>query len=114
MSVSGIDKQSEENISVQEKPGPQLQANKTTAVQADEVKERLPELLQAVEEKGETVEITRNGAAVARLAPTFRKLTPEERKERKEFLQRFRQERKTWKPSGLTIEEIVRMCRDGR
>ena len=109
MSTSEIDKQ---DSAVKEKPYPHLQASKTTEVQADEVKERLTELLRAVEENGDTVEITKDGAVVALLVPTLnREPTPEERKIRKEILERFKQERKTEKPTSMTFEELLQARR---
>ena len=114
MSTSEIDRQG--GSAVKEKPCPQLQADKTTTVSASELKERLPEILRAVEEKDETIEITKDGVTVARLVPTLnvnRELTPEELKAHREGVERFLKLCKEGKPSGMTLEELLLARRDG-
>ena len=80
-------------------------------IQTTEAKAHLAELLRTVE-RGETVAITRHGKAIAHLIPA-----PEDRAARyQEFMAAFcdlRKEWKKWKPSDLSVEQIVRLCRKG-
>lgn len=69
---------------------------------AAEAKVRLSELLRDVEQ-GETISITRHGKPIARLIPA-----PEgDRARRAEAVERFLQQKATWKGTGMSVEEIL-------
>ena len=70
-------------------------------VQATEAKTNLAELLRRVE-GGATIAITRYGRVVAHLAPAAPKGS-----EREHAVQRFLEARATWKPTGMSREEIL-------
>jgi prevent-host-death family protein len=77
-------------------------------VQATQAKALLPELLQTVE-RGETIAITRHGKTIAHLVPA------EEREcaRRKEAIDRFLEQRARWKPTGITLDEILAWRHEG-
>ena len=77
-------------------------------VRATEAKARLAELLRQVE-AGETIAITRHGAAVAHLIP----VPVEERARRQAAMDRFMQARSRWKPTGMSRDEVLATRHDG-
>ena len=74
-------------------------------VQATVVKARLSELLRDVE-RGESITITRNGRKVAALVP-------DERKRRRQAMDRFMEMRSKWKPAGISVEEFMDWRHEG-
>ena len=77
-------------------------------VQATQAKALLPELLQTVE-RGETMAITRHGKTIAHLVPAEER----ERARRKEAIDRFLEQRARWKPTGITLDEILAWRHEG-
>ena len=77
-------------------------------VQATVAKARLAELLRDVE-RGERITITRNGKKVAALVP----IEDDERKQRRQAMERFMKMRSTWKPTGMSREEILAARHEG-
>ena len=77
-------------------------------VQATEAKANFAELLRTVE-SGETVVITRHGKKIARLVPD----ADQERADRKAVVERLREMRKKWQPTGMTREEILAARHEG-
>ena len=77
-------------------------------VQATQAKALLPELLQTVE-RGETIAITRHGKTIAHLVPAEER----ERAHRKEAIDRFLEQRARWKPTGITLDEILAWRHEG-
>jgi prevent-host-death family protein len=77
-------------------------------VQATQAKALLPELLQTVE-RGETIAITRHGKTIAHLVPAEER----ERARRKEAIDRFLEQRARWKPTGITLDEILAWRHEG-
>ena len=73
-----------------------------------EAKERLPELLQAVEH-GETVAITRHSKQVAHPVPAC----AENRANRERAVAGIRQLRAGWKPVNFSAEEILASRNEG-
>ena len=82
-------------------------------VPAAEVEARLAELLRRAE-GGEEIAITRDGRTVARLSPA-RHADPEplSAAERSAAVRRFIEERKRWKRTGMTREEILAARHEG-
>ena len=78
-------------------------------VQTSEVKAHLAEILRTVE-RGETVAITRRGQTVAHMVPA----TKNRKSQYKEAVERFRQRRSKWKPSTMTVEDILLARHEGR
>lgn len=78
-------------------------------VQETEAKERLVELLRAVE-YGETVAITRHGRAIAHLVPA----RDREHARRREAVTRFRGRRRRWRRIEMSTDEILAARREGR
>ena len=74
-------------------------------VQATVAKARLAELLRDVE-RGESITITRNGRKVAALVP-------DERKRRRQAMDRFMEMRSKWKPAGISVEEFMDWRHEG-
>ena len=77
-------------------------------VQAAVVKARLSELLRDVE-RGESITITRNGRKVAALVP----IEDDERKRRRQAMDRFMEMRSKWKPAGISVEEFMDWRHEG-
>lgn len=77
-------------------------------IKATDAKARFAELLRKVE-AGESVAITRHGQTVAHLVPS----EDAERAARKAAMERFREARKTWAKTGVTLEEAMSWRRDG-
>ena len=75
-------------------------------VQATVVKARLAELLRDVE-RGESITITRNGRKVAAFVPI------DERKRRRQAMDRFMEMRSKWKPAGISVEEFMDWRHEG-
>ena len=71
-------------------------------------KARFAELLRDVE-RGESIAITRNGTRVAVLAP----IDEYEREQRQKAVDRFMEMRSTWKPTGVSTEEILSWRHEG-
>ena len=71
-------------------------------VSITEARARLAELIGAVE-RGESVSITRHGKPVAQLVPAGDR----DRVLRKQAMERFMEMRATWKPTGMTREEVL-------
>ena len=71
-------------------------------IQATEAKARLAELLRNVE-RGETMSITRHGKVVAHLVPA----SGQDRAQRKEAIERFRQRRAGWNRVEVSTAEIL-------
>ena len=78
-------------------------------VSTTEAKSRFAELVRAVE-YGETIAITRHGKTVAHLTPALDR----ERAARKEAVERFRANRRRWRRTKVTTEEILAWIREGR
>ena len=77
-------------------------------VQATVAKARLAELLRDVE-RGESITITRNGKKVAVLVP----IEDDERRRRRQAMDRFMEMRSKWKPTGMSREEILAARHEG-
>ena len=77
-------------------------------VQATVAKARLAELLRDVE-RGESITITRNGRKVAALVP----IEDDERKRRRQAMDRFMEMRSKWKPAGISVEEFMDWRHEG-
>lgn len=77
-------------------------------VNATEAKSHLAELLRTVE-RGESISITRHGKAVAHLIPAGHR----ERVLRKQAIDHFMEMRSSWKPTGMTREEILAARHEG-
>ena len=77
-------------------------------VQATVAKARLAELLRDVE-RGESITITRNGKKVAALIP----IEDDEKRRRRQAMDRFMQMRSKWKPTGMSREEILAARHEG-
>ncbi len=77
-------------------------------MQCTEAKARFAEVLRDVED-GETIAITRHGKAVAHLVPVLDR----EAEERKAAVDRFREARRQWAPTGMTREEILAARHEG-
>ena len=78
-------------------------------VQSTEAKARFAEFLRTAE-NGERIAISRNGRVVAYLVPA------EDAQEQacREGVARFRAAAAGWKPSGMTVEEILAARDEGR
>ncbi len=77
-------------------------------IQATEAKAHFAELLRTVE-RGETVVITRHGQAVAHVIPAHEA----EREDYAQAVKRFRRRLQRLEPTGMTIEEILRLRHEG-
>ena len=77
-------------------------------VQATVAKARLAELLRDVE-RGESITITRNGKKVAALVP----IEDDERKRRRQAMDRFMEMRRSWRPVHMSTEEILAARHEG-
>ena len=77
-------------------------------VQATVVKARLSELLRDVE-RGESITITRNGKKVAALVP----IEDEEREQRRRAVDRFMEMRRSWRLTGISVEEFMDWRHEG-
>ena len=77
-------------------------------VQATEAKARLAELLRIVE-RGETVAITRHGKTIAHLVPAIE----QQRIERQRAVEDFLELRSSWRPTGMSIQEILAARHEG-
>lgn len=77
-------------------------------ISATEAKARLAEVLRTVE-RGETVAITRHGAAIAHVIP----VQASESAERAQAMADFVRIRDEWKPAGMSVEEILRARHEG-
>ena len=77
-------------------------------VNATKAKSHLAELLRTVE-RGESISITRHGKAVAHLIPAG----DQERVLRKQAIDHFMEMRSSWKPTGMTREEILAARHEG-
>ncbi len=73
-----------------------------------EAKANFSQLLDAVEQ-GETVVITRHGKKIARIIPD----EDAELAERKAAVERLKELRKSWEPTGMTREEILAARHEG-
>lgn len=71
-------------------------------VTATQAKARLAELLRRVE-RGETVAITRHGEIVARMVPA----ATDDPAGRRQAVDLFRRRRGSWKPAGMSTDEIL-------
>ncbi len=78
-------------------------------IQSTEAKARFAEFLRTAE-NGERIAISRNGRVVAYLVPA------EDAQEQacREGVARFRAAAADWKPSGITVEEILAARDEGR
>ena len=77
-------------------------------IQSTEAKARFSELLRNVEH-GETIAITRHGKTVAHLIPA----RDQEQAERDAAVDRFLKRRASWRPTGMTREEILAARHEG-
>ena len=77
-------------------------------VQATVAKARLAELLRDVE-RGESITITRNGRKVAALVP----IEDEEREQRRQAVERFKEARSKWKPIDISVDEFMAWRHEG-
>ena len=77
-------------------------------IQATVAKARLAELLRDVE-RGESITITRNGKRVAALVP----IEDQEREQRRQAVEKFREWRQTRKPVDITVEEFMDWRHEG-
>ena len=77
-------------------------------IQATVAKARLAELLRDVE-RGESITITRNGKRVAALVP----IEDQERKQRRQAVERFLEWRRTRKPIDISVEEFMDWRHEG-
>ena len=77
-------------------------------VQATVAKARLSELLRDVE-RGESITITRNGKKIAALVP----IEDEEREQRIQAVERFKEARSKWKPTGISVDEFMAWRHEG-
>ena len=77
-------------------------------IQATVAKARLAELLRDVE-RGESITITRNGKRVAALVP----IEDQEREQRRQAVEKFREWRRTRKPVDITVEEFMDWRHEG-
>ena len=77
-------------------------------VQATVAKARLAELLRDVE-RGESITITRNGKKVAALVP----VEDEEREQRRQAVERFKEMRSRWKPTDISVDEFMSWRHEG-
>ena len=77
-------------------------------VQITTAKAQFAELLRDVE-RGESIAITRNGKKVAALVP----IEDEERKQRREAVERFKEARSKWKPIDISVEEFMAWRHEG-
>ena len=78
-------------------------------VQSTEAKARFAEVLRTAE-NGERIAISRNGRVVAYLVPA----NDTERHACREGVARFNAAAAGWKPSGMTVEEILAARDEGR
>ena len=83
-----------------------------SAIDFEEAKACFAELIRRVE-SGEHITIMRDGKVAAHLSPPepAENMTPEEGKA---AVERFLEERAKWKPTGMTIDEVVALVREGR
>ena len=77
-------------------------------IQSTEAKARFAEILRTVEH-GETIAITRHGKTVAHLIPA----RDQEQAERDAAVDRFLKRRASWRPTGMTREEILAARHEG-
>ncbi|MCY4392809.1 MAG: type II toxin-antitoxin system prevent-host-death family antitoxin [Chloroflexi bacterium] len=77
-------------------------------VQSTDAKARFAEILRNVEQ-GETIAITRHGKTVAHLVPA----RDQEQAERDAAVDRFLELRASWRPTGMTREEILAARHEG-
>ena len=77
-------------------------------VQATVAKARLAELLRDVE-SGESIVIIRNGKKVAALVP----IEDEEREQRRQAVERFKEARSKWKPIDISVDEFMAWRHEG-
>ena len=77
-------------------------------VQTTEAKAKFAQILRTVEQ-GETVVITRHGKKIARIIPD----EDAEIAERKAAVERLKELRKSWEPTGMTREEILAARHEG-
>mgnify|MGYP002635930332 CR=1 FL=1 len=70
-------------------------------VPSTEAKAQLAELLRAVE-RGESFCITRHGKPIAHLLPA----TSGDRDARRDAIDRFRAQQKTWEPASMSAQDI--------
>ena len=77
-------------------------------VRATDAKAHLAELLRQVE-SGETIAITRHGAAVAHLIP----VPIGQRARWREAMDQFMQARSQWRPTGMSRAEILAARHEG-
>ena len=78
-------------------------------IKAEDAKARFAELLRDVED-GETIAITQGGKTVAHLIPA----DAEEDMDQESAVDLFLEKRAGWRPTGMTLEEIVAARNDGR
>ena len=77
-------------------------------IQSTEAKARFAEILRSVEH-GETIAITRHGKTVAHLVPA----REQEQAGRDAGVDRFLKRRASWRPTGMTREEILAARHEG-
>ena len=77
-------------------------------VQVTVAKARFSELLRDVE-RGESITITRDGKKVATLLP----IEDFEREQRRKAMDRFMEMRRSWKPTRISLEEILAWRHEG-
>ncbi len=77
-------------------------------VQSTDAKARFAEILRNVEQ-GETIAITRHGKTVAHLVPA----RDQEQADRDAAVDRFLELRASWRPTGMTREEILAARHEG-
>lgn len=77
-------------------------------IQATDLKANLSAVLGDVE-RGETIDITRHGKAVARLVPVN-----DEYADRRRAIEALREWRKTLPRTGITVEDILSARDEGR
>ena len=77
-------------------------------VSTTDAKAHLADLLRTVE-RGESISITRHGKAVAHLVPAV----DGDRVLRRQAMDRIMEMRSTWKPTGMTKEEVLAARHEG-
>ncbi len=77
-------------------------------INATQAKAKLAELLRTVE-RGETVAITRHGETIAHVVPA----PAGDCAGREDAVARFRRQRDTWEPAGMSVDDILGARHEG-